>query len=76
MAPPSPGKVTSNEIMEILFGYLVFAGFDKLSSLLVTAFSPKEVTDDGEKKEKAMHVFQFLGIIIAVGVLFWYKFRV
>ncbi len=72
----SPGKVTGNEVMEILFGYLVFAGFDKVSSLLATAFSTSDITDEDKKREKAMQVFQLIGIILAVGFLFWHKFRV
>lgn len=72
----SPGKVTSNEIMEILFGYLMFAGFDKLFSILGTVFSTDDVKDDDTKRSKSMQVFQLLGIIVAIGVLFWHKFRV
>lgn len=72
----SPGKVTSNEIMEILFGYLVFSGFDKLASLMGTVFTDGDITDENKKREKAMQVFQLIGIILAVGFLFWHKFRV
>lgn len=69
----SPGKVTKEEFMEILFGYLMFTGLDRLMSSMSGAIFG--VKSDDEKAEKAKHFMQLLAIVIAVGILFWYKFK-
>ena len=69
----SPGKVTRDEVMEILFGYLMFTGLDRLMSSLSGAIFG--VKNDDEKAEKGKHFMQFLAIVLAVGILFWYKFK-
>ena len=44
----SPGRVTFKEVMEVLFGYLVFAAIDKIFNVVSTAWS-------GDDTEKSKH---------------------
>jgi hypothetical protein len=70
----SPGKVTKDELMEILFGYLMFSGLDKIMSILAGFIWPPKNED--EKVERGRQMFQFIGIVLAIAILFWYKFKV
>ena len=64
----SPGRITYGEVMEVLFGYLVFAGLDKLFSLIASMWSK----DETDKRTKTF--FQLAGIIVALVILFRHKF--
>jgi hypothetical protein len=70
----SPGKVTKDELMEILFGYLMFSGLDKIMYMIAGLIWPPKNED--EKVERGRQMFQFIGIILAIVILFWYKFKV
>jgi hypothetical protein len=70
----SPGKVTKDELMEILFGYLMFSGLDKIMSVLSGFIWPPKNED--EKAERGKTSLQLVGILLAVAILFWYKFKV
>jgi hypothetical protein len=70
----SPGKVTKNELMEILFGYLMFSGLDKIMSVMAGFIWPPKNED--EKAERGKQRLQLVGILLAVAILFWYKFKV
>ena len=69
----SPGKVTNSELMEILFGYLIFSGFDRVSSLIGSFIFPG---DKDKEKQRGPQIIQLVFIVIAVLFLFWHKFRV
>lgn len=66
----SPGRITFKEIMEVLFGYLVFAGIDKIVNVVSTAWSG----DKTEKSKQTKNVLQLLGIMVALFILFRHKF--
>lgn len=72
----SPGKVTNSELMEILFGYLVFSGFDRVSALIGSFIFPDDKEDESKKKQRGAQIIQLVFIIIAIVFLFWHKFRV
>ena len=69
----SPGKVTNTELMEILFGYLIFSGFDRVAALLGSFIFPG---DKDKEKQRGPQIIQLVFIVLAVVVLFWHKFRV
>jgi hypothetical protein len=69
----SPGKVTQSELMEILFGYLMFSGLDKIMTALSGFIWPPKNKD--EEIERGKNVLQLIGIILAIVILFWYKFK-
>lgn len=70
----SPGKVTKEELMEILFGYLMFSGLDKIMSVISGFVWPPN--SEAEKIETRKNLMQLIAIVLAVLILFWYKFKV
>ena len=66
----SPGRITFDEIAEVLFGYLVFAGLDKIFALIGSFWAP----GDEKKKEQVKVILQLAGIILALIILFRHKF--
>lgn len=66
----SPGRITFSEVMEVLFGYLVFSGLDRIFSFIANIVS----NDENAKSQQVKILLQILGIVIALLILFRHKF--
>lgn len=66
----SPGRITFKEVMEVLFGYLVFAAIDKIFTVISVAWSG----DQTEKSKQTKNMLQLVGILVALVILFRHKF--
>lgn len=66
----SPGRITFSEVMEVLFGYLVFSGLDRIFSFIANLVSK----DENAKSQQVKLLLQILGIVIALLILFRHKF--